>query len=517
MLFYFILYTVQFEYTQRVFDDKHIPKTLFFCFISKEEREQLLLRESNVNNANIKARLTFNQTPGQIGRGSGDNDIRKYNQITVHPPSDSDELESISDTHTMSRTRSNTRTYDSEQDHDHEMSSLFGFASVTTTTNGASGAGTTTATKAVTRKTATGGGNYNYNNINPAQVRLLMNATNNTNRKNSNNIKISINSKNSKNSRNSRNSGKNTNTSRFTRWASSVAGISSSDNGIINTAVAVKNNDRDSGGTGLSLAHAKSSKSSKLSKLSKPSKHVHNSKIKSKSESKSKLSKSKSKPISTSKSKSKIVHKHDTKMIKHSQMIDLLLTRVIMCGDLHNDIIIIVGKIFKLPLNKNEKYMLIDDNNIQYNTLEQCVRYILIKYLDVDSINRQRIESLNARNSTDVSIQASTAIELWKLCIDSLSLVQKSILFAHGCDVRNRKYHGVEYEQVFVGKEAVEWLIDHQFCINKEKAIEFGNGLWERGYFKHIKNEHKFKDKHYFYRFNWKLMVQNETYQVYDS
>ena len=374
---------------QRVFDDKHIAKTLFFCFISKEEREQLLVKESNlesklIDNGNVN--VNVNQTQMQTGDSGGD-------------PSDSDELVSVSGTHTMTQ----TRTHDSGQDH--ETSSLFGF---------------TLSPK--TSAIATSGNSIN----DPARL--------------------------SRNSRNSRN----TRTSRFTRWASGVTGV---------------------GGDGISDDNCSDHSKSK----------------------------------SRSKSKSKKLGKHEKKMIKHSQMIDLLLTRVIMSGELHNDIFITVGRVFKLPLNNNEKYVLIDDKNVQYKTLEQCVRYILIKYLDVDS--RQR--SLSGKNYTDV--QASTAIELWKICIDSLSIVQKGILFAYGCDVRSRKYHGIEYKQVFVGKEAVEWLIDNQFCINKEKAIEFGNYLWERGYFRHVKNEHKFKNKHYFYRFDWKLMVQNETYQVYDS
>lgn len=205
--------------------------------------------------------------------------------------------------------------------------------------------------------------------------------------------------------------------------------------------------------------------------------------------------------------KHKKVGKHERKIQKHTRLIDLLLTRVVIYGDLYNDIFICVGNIFQLPRNSTEKFVLIDNESIVYSKLEQCVRYILIRHLAPEAAKRLTISQTDS--------QAHCANEIYKLCIDSLTDIQKCILFAHGCNVRNRKYHGHEYKNVFIGKEAIDWLVANKFVSDRKTAVEFGNKLVDHGYFQHVKKEHRFKDKHYFYRFNNSLIIQNETFEIY--
>jgi GTPase SAR1 family protein len=84
-------------------------------------------------------------------------------------------------------------------------------------------------------------------------------------------------------------------------------------------------------------------------------------------------------------------------------------------------------------------------------------------------------------------------------------------LFKEGVEVKDRKYHLKIYPQCFVGSEAVDWLVNNGFAINRKEAEYIGNKIMEKGVFSHVVNEHKFRDKYYFYRFNDEVADDKST------
>ncbi|KNC46778.1 pyridine nucleotide-disulfide oxidoreductase dimerization region [Thecamonas trahens ATCC 50062] len=73
--------------------------------------------------------------------------------------------------------------------------------------------------------------------------------------------------------------------------------------------------------------------------------------------------------------------------------------------------------------------------------------------------------------------------------------------FHAGVDVRDRKYHLRTYPNVFVGSEAVSWLVESSIAAERTEAVHIGQILLEAGIFGHVKSKHGFKDEHLFYRF----------------
>lgn len=61
--------------------------------------------------------------------------------------------------------------------------------------------------------------------------------------------------------------------------------------------------------------------------------------------------------------------------------------------------------------------------------------------------------------------------------------------------------------EVFVGSEAVDWLVEYKFAPSRAHAVELGNKLAEEyELFVHVTNEHPLKDEYIFYRM---LVPQN--------
>ena len=63
-----------------------------------------------------------------------------------------------------------------------------------------------------------------------------------------------------------------------------------------------------------------------------------------------------------------------------------------------------------------------------------------------------------------------------------------------------RKYHFRTYRQCFIGEEAVSWMIHGKIATDNEHALRIGNDMMKLGLFHHVKFEHAFRNKGYFYR-----------------
>ena len=81
-------------------------------------------------------------------------------------------------------------------------------------------------------------------------------------------------------------------------------------------------------------------------------------------------------------------------------------------------------------------------------------------------------------------------------------LTEKAEEFKRVVDLRDRKYGMRTYKQCFIGSEAVDRMIEVGLAKDRDEAVELG-GNWMKflGLFRHVCDDHDFKDKHLFYKF----------------
>jgi hypothetical protein len=71
-----------------------------------------------------------------------------------------------------------------------------------------------------------------------------------------------------------------------------------------------------------------------------------------------------------------------------------------------------------------------------------------------------------------------------------------------GVQIKNRRYFLKTYENCFIGKELVSWIVKNISRIkSREDAVSLGEELMEEGYFDHVVKEQPFKDSEFYYRF----------------
>ena len=70
-----------------------------------------------------------------------------------------------------------------------------------------------------------------------------------------------------------------------------------------------------------------------------------------------------------------------------------------------------------------------------------------------------------------------------------------------GVEVKKRRHHLQNFENCFVGSDAVEWLMANSPANDANSAVLLGQKMMDRGLFHHILREQEFANAHYFYRF----------------
>ena len=87
--------------------------------------------------------------------------------------------------------------------------------------------------------------------------------------------------------------------------------------------------------------------------------------------------------------------------------------------------------------------------------------------------------------------------------------------FKENLKLEDRKYLLKTYKQVFVGKDAVDYLVQSGAATSRADAVDLGKALQEMNIFEHVCRDHGFEDEHLFYRF----VDENErgTYSVDES
>mmetsp|Transcript_43508 Transcript_43508/g.132399 ORF Transcript_43508/g.132399 Transcript_43508/m.132399 type:complete len:694 (-) Transcript_43508:280-2361(-) len=71
-----------------------------------------------------------------------------------------------------------------------------------------------------------------------------------------------------------------------------------------------------------------------------------------------------------------------------------------------------------------------------------------------------------------------------------------------GIEVKDRKYRLQTFKKCFIGKEAVDFLIDNGYASSRSDAVMLGQALSkDMKMFEHVLRDHDFEDEGYFYRF----------------
>jgi hypothetical protein len=71
-----------------------------------------------------------------------------------------------------------------------------------------------------------------------------------------------------------------------------------------------------------------------------------------------------------------------------------------------------------------------------------------------------------------------------------------------GVELKDRKYLLSTFKNCFVGKEAVDFLIEHGYCKTREDAVDLGQSIMdETKAFEHVCRDHPFADDNLFYHF----------------
>lgn len=70
----------------------------------------------------------------------------------------------------------------------------------------------------------------------------------------------------------------------------------------------------------------------------------------------------------------------------------------------------------------------------------------------------------------------------------------------NGVSIKDRRFHFKLFKNVFLGSEAVEWLMINERA-TREEAILMGELMLQQGIIHHVLDEHNFKDEPLFYRF----------------
>ena len=69
-----------------------------------------------------------------------------------------------------------------------------------------------------------------------------------------------------------------------------------------------------------------------------------------------------------------------------------------------------------------------------------------------------------------------------------------------GVAIEDRRHLLTRHPRSFVGRDAVEWLMQHE-GLTRSEAVAAGQRLVAIGAIHHVLGEHGFRDGHFFYRF----------------
>jgi len=81
-----------------------------------------------------------------------------------------------------------------------------------------------------------------------------------------------------------------------------------------------------------------------------------------------------------------------------------------------------------------------------------------------------------------------------------------ALQFKENVKLEDRKFRLKTYKQIFVGTEAVDYLIKSGAASSRQDAVELGKALQQMNIFEHVFRDHGFEDEYLFYR----MLGENE-------
>ncbi|KAL3904744.1 MAG: hypothetical protein SGILL_009949, partial [Bacillariaceae sp.] len=82
-------------------------------------------------------------------------------------------------------------------------------------------------------------------------------------------------------------------------------------------------------------------------------------------------------------------------------------------------------------------------------------------------------------------------------------LLEKAQQFRQLADIKNRKYRFKKYKNCFVASEIIDSIVYTGLAGSRQEAVQLGRALQQHlDWFRHVTDDHHFKDDHLFYRFN---------------
>lgn len=84
--------------------------------------------------------------------------------------------------------------------------------------------------------------------------------------------------------------------------------------------------------------------------------------------------------------------------------------------------------------------------------------------------------------------------------ISEAALRDKAFKLRAGLPATDRRYRLKLYKDVFVGSEAVKWLLRNGIASSAPAAVALGQQMLDAGFFAHVVDEHGFENAYLFYR-----------------
>jgi len=121
------------------------------------------------------------------------------------------------------------------------------------------------------------------------------------------------------------------------------------------------------------------------------------------------------------------------------------------------------------------------------------------RFVSIDDMHLLLDMNVDAENSDD-EFSVSSSTTTCTFGAQGMDDVEEA--FARGVEVKDRRHHLKVYPDCFVGSEAVSYLVSSGHARTREHAVLLGSRLQEeRNLFRHVTDDHAFKDSYLFYHF----------------
>ena len=123
----------------------------------------------------------------------------------------------------------------------------------------------------------------------------------------------------------------------------------------------------------------------------------------------------------------------------------------------------------------------------------------------VSPTQSEPVSTVRDGNADNSSVPASSGRSSLSIDVSLLpsKLLKLATKFKKGMVVKNHMYHFKTYENCFVGKDAVDFMLENDMAVTREDAVFLGQRfVKELHLFHHVCWDHNFKDSYKFYRFS---------------